>query len=243
VRWLEDSRWDVYQEVACGPGVADIVAVQGALIWVIEVKKALSLAVLEQAWEWRRYAPLISVATPNTDRRKEGRRFAEWALYQMGVGAFTVDVYDEVQERIPASLLRAPVLADRLRAALNPAQKTFAPAGSRGKHWTPFHGTCHMLKAYLTSSGPQPLKTVLDNIQTHYRSRSTARACLTRWIRAGIVEGVRIDEQCVVNLDPNPCPSEAATVLPSECSGRADAAGPGTPGPAPVRPSRRKPQR
>lgn len=56
VAWLESLGADVYQEVECGTGVADIVARIGAELWIVEVKTSLSLALLCQAMERRRLA-------------------------------------------------------------------------------------------------------------------------------------------------------------------------------------------
>ena len=81
VNWLESQKWDVYQEVQIETygKIADIVAVLGNLVWIIECKKSLSLSVMEQAYRWRRYANFTSVAV---QRRKgtEGRVFATKVL-------------------------------------------------------------------------------------------------------------------------------------------------------------------
>jgi hypothetical protein len=56
VAWLEAQHWDVYQEVKIYSGIADIIAVKGNLLWAIELKKSLTLKVMEQARGWRRPA-------------------------------------------------------------------------------------------------------------------------------------------------------------------------------------------
>ena len=67
VAWLRNQHWDVHQEVAPGGGGsprADIVGVQGRRLYVVEVKTAFSLAVVEQAMGWLRSAHYVSVAVP-----------------------------------------------------------------------------------------------------------------------------------------------------------------------------------
>lgn len=198
VAWLVDSRWVVYQEVACGSCVADIVATQGSLLWVVECKKALSLAVMEQARHWRGCGHLISVATPRASRRAAGRGFAEWALEQAGIGTIVAGG-NFVNEETNARFNRKPSRLDWMRSALREQQKTYAPAGSaHGGHWTPFKETCDSIRRKLQAEGaPMRLKDLIDSIHTHYRSPSTARACLRHWIEQGKVDGVRLAEGMV----------------------------------------------
>ena len=58
ILWLERNGWEVYQEVQFRGygGIADIVAVRNKpggsgdkIMWIIELKKSLSLKVMEQA--------------------------------------------------------------------------------------------------------------------------------------------------------------------------------------------------
>jgi hypothetical protein len=201
VAWLQDSQWTVYQEVACAGRVADLVAVQGPLLWVIECKKAFTLALLEQAWEWRHFAPLISVAVPATLRRAPGRAFAEHVLQDLGIGTIAVSGSGSVREQTPARLNRQLPRRSQalLRDALHEQQKTFAAAGGRGGYWTPFKETCDNVRRRLQASGgSMPFKTLIESVNTHYRSKSTARACLRRWIAEGVIEGVGLEGDQVV---------------------------------------------
>ena len=52
VEWLQDQHWEVYQEVQRYSTTADIVAVQGPLVWVVECKTSLSIGVMLQASRW-----------------------------------------------------------------------------------------------------------------------------------------------------------------------------------------------
>lgn len=61
VEWLQAQQWEVFQEVQLDSfgRIADIVAVSGPLLWVIECKTSQSFAVFEQAFQWKMYANYI----------------------------------------------------------------------------------------------------------------------------------------------------------------------------------------
>jgi Holliday junction resolvase len=71
IDWFTERGWDVYQEVQIQSGypVADIVAVMGLRVWVVECKTTLTLDLMAQAFHWQRYAHWVSVAVPETKRR------------------------------------------------------------------------------------------------------------------------------------------------------------------------------
>ena len=87
IEYLQDLKWEVYQEVTIHGQIADIVAIQNGLIWIIECKKSLSLDVIAQAEHWTHYANYVSVAVPKTYRNNNGRQFAYKVLKQYGIGA------------------------------------------------------------------------------------------------------------------------------------------------------------
>jgi len=195
VAWLRDLRWEVYQEVEAYGHVADIVAVQGALLWVIETKTSLSLRVMEQAFMWRQRAHYASVAIP---RARRASSYAMRCLNRDGIGALEVRAPDgytpelsRVSEVGHAALNRRP--AGKLRDKLYEQQKTYAAAGSQGARWTPFIGTCEELRRFVAEHPGATLKESIASIKTHYRTPSTARSSLARWIQAGVVQGVRCE--------------------------------------------------
>jgi hypothetical protein len=195
VAWLEDLRWDVYQEVSAYGRTADIVAVQGPLIWVVEAKRSLSLAVLDQAWHWRTWAHYVSVAVPVSKRPISA--FAGRCLAQEGIGLIkaknpALTVWERpVIELMPAKLHRQ--IVEGLREKLDPAQKTYAQAGSRNGAWSPFKGTCDRLRHYVQAQPGATLKEAVGAIKTHYQTPGAARASLARWIHEGVVPGVRCE--------------------------------------------------
>lgn len=196
VSWLEAQRWDVYQEVEHRGDIADIVAVRAGLVWVIETKVTLSLAVMHQAARWPVH--YRSLAVPWAKRGWDERKIAEricgdflqvGVLYIDGPG---LDVhggyhYGErtVSEHVRAPLLRHNhALAVALRERLRPDHKTYAQAGSnRGGRWTPYKQTISEVRELLKKRGAAgaTLREIVElNGKGHWASPAGAKTCLRR---------------------------------------------------------------
>jgi len=197
IPWLEAQHWTVYQEVQCRTygTVADIVALQGNLSWIIEVKRNLTFALIEQAAQWHGSARFVSVAVPSPKTRAKGRRIAENVLRHMGIGLILISEHDWEEPHHAIS----PALCRRLHASLAIApfcteqHKTWAEAGSAGSnHWTPFQQTARGVLCYVREHPGCSLRELVDGIEHHYLHDTTARSCLARWIREGVIKGVRV---------------------------------------------------
>jgi len=192
VRWLQDCRWDVYQEVQPGAGwpIADIVAVNGSLIWVIESKLSVSLDVIDQAMKWSSWAHYVSIAAPmGRARRSEAcYRF----LGSMAIGLIQVNEHGTVEETLCPCIKRS-ARTDYLKKCLRPEHQTYAEAGNaNGKRWTPFRQTSDNALRIVQQKPGITLKELVDAIETHYRRKTTARACLSKWIRRGVIKGIEM---------------------------------------------------
>lgn len=202
IEWLEAAGADVYQEVECAGGVADIVARIGAELWIVETKTSLSVALLYQAMERRRDAHRVYIAAPHS---KHERDFAQ-LCDELGIGLLivtpgetyvghtfgTAHIDPRVNERCGSRRWnRRPVaLAQQLR----PEHKTHARAGtSSGGRWTPFRATCDELARFVKSNPGTTLKVAIDSIKHHYRTPSSARNSMRKWIEGGKVPGVRVE--------------------------------------------------
>src|SRR6476646_10663174 len=93
VQWLTQNGWDVYQEVQFRGSVADIVAVFGKLVWIIECKQAFTLDVLCQAGEWLPYAHYVSVAVPYSNGRRHGTTMNR-IMAMLNIGCLEVEPYN-----------------------------------------------------------------------------------------------------------------------------------------------------
>ena len=192
IAWLEDQRWDVYQEVQPAPGgeTADIVAVQGPLLWVIECKTSCGIAVIDQAYRWTRSsANMISIAVPISSW------IAQEICRRLGIGIISTGRYHDSRIMMPerGKLFRRSSFA--FRSKLKPEHKTFAMAGNPdGRRWTPFQQTCsEVLRVATAHPDGITLKDLIASIETHYASAVSARTCLRKWIEAGAVKGVRLE--------------------------------------------------
>jgi len=229
VQWLQDLKWEVYQEVqpfGYGNPIADIVAVQNNLIWIVECKRTLSIDLMGQAYNWQRRAHYISVATPSRryKRKRSGIDFAQVILRQFGIGLLYVHPLTKweregnfrgVEEEIKPRLNRK-AFASNIRNGLVEEQKTYAIAGNAtGRHWSPFRATCKRIIQKVQEEPGITLKSLLEQIDTHYSSTATAKACIPKWIREGVIPEVQLeyDEQHQIKLFPAEEKSKEVNVL------------------------------
>lgn len=205
IDWLAAEQWDVYQEVECYGGRADIVAVQNRRVWIIECKRSLSLAVIDQACNRRRCAHWVSIAVPRRKRRYVDppwpSHIAGEVLRWKGIGLIKI-MRDEWKDRFIVAPHFAPHLnrlahlgAIELIGSLEPEHKTFAEAGTNGGgYWSPFRRTCRDALDEIKEHGPMSLKNLMKAITHHYANDSSARANFLVWIRDGKVPGLKVDE-------------------------------------------------
>jgi hypothetical protein len=206
VRHFQDIGADVYQEVTLGSASAraDIVAVSGSVIHVIECKVAFGLKVVDQAWGWRRFAHRVSVAVLGSSGRNR-------VLYQFckeeGIGIYEVDVPIEQYWRelrcrehlAPRFYRRADT--KRLAKALCEQQKTYAEAGNAaGKFWSPFKNTCSQLREAVAKQPGLPIRAYIERIKHHYNSDKNAISSLHKWIARGDVDGVKVSDEYPARL-------------------------------------------
>jgi len=103
-------------------------------VWIIECKTSLSLSLICQAIEWKRYSHFVSVAAPvNKNLFSKSRRGAEKILKQYGIGMIDVRM-DREEIAIPQTkpALNRKAMSDIVKKSLNDNQKTAAPVGSQG---------------------------------------------------------------------------------------------------------------
>jgi hypothetical protein len=193
VTWVREQQWEVYQEVDLKQGsVADIVAVMGRRIWIIECKRSFSFSVMSQAFRWRRHANWCSIAIPAPKQRYDEREFRNQICRDYGIGIIHDGKYD-VTEAIPAVLNRK-INPDVILKQLVEEHKTYAVAGnSSGKRWTPFQNTCRSILNYVSNHPGCNLESLISSIETHYSSPAGARACISHWVMTGSIRGVRAE--------------------------------------------------
>ena len=190
VPWLREMEWDVHQEVSISTGGrrADIVAVRGPLVWVIEVKQRGGLALLEQGFNWVGFAHYVSIAAP---------RFARSVAMEMfcrdhGIGMLSVCA-GEISERIAPRLYRK-ALDHWLRSAICEETRTWAQAGNAmSDYFSPFRRTVRRIHDVLRAEPGLTMKELMARVDHHYASAASARGAIHQWIRLGKIKGLRSD--------------------------------------------------
>lgn len=176
VTWLESYQWDVYQEVQYRGKIADIVAVQNNIVWIIETKLTSTLKVIEQALQWKPFGHYVSVAVPT----KSGQWMFDKILELYGIGKLTSGF--QVTESVSPQLNRK-ALSKKILEVLTPEHKTFFVAGNaEGSRLTPFKRTCADIVKEVKMNPGITIKELMSTVKTHYATPATARVCITKWI-------------------------------------------------------------
>lgn len=203
VSWLQEQHWDVYQEVTRYSYCADIIAVQGPLVWAIECKTTLSLSVMLQASRWMVHYRSVAVPSAKTSQARN-------AAYQVARNHFKVGVitvadtfsYSDtaVGETITAPYMREyRKLAFALKDLLEPEHKTYAAAGNAKRHrWTPYQRTIRDTRRFLEKNPGSTMKEIQNEIgKGHYASPASCRGNLGKALE-------NWEDWCTVDRDQKP---------------------------------------
>lgn len=194
--WLLREGWEVYCEVAGRGGRADLVAVQGPILWVVEAKVRLSWGVLMQAKGWIRYAHRVSVAVPWGWSAE--RRFAHEVCRDYGIGVFAVEKPDQWNRRpvhVPVDPpFRRRVDDQALRSCLYEEQKQSTPSAASAGWVTPFSITVQHLTAFVRDNPGCTVTEAVEGIRHHWEIDSYAKANVRRYIRSRIIQGIILDD-------------------------------------------------
>lgn len=203
IHLVRDWGWDVYQEVAqSGHGGAprcDIVAVQQKLRWAIECKISLGLSVISQAHFWQTYCHYASVAVkPFTHTRAS--RLGEQVCKHYGIGILICHNETNVSEYLRPRLNRKAI-----ELKLYEEQRTEGKAGSRDNgYFTEFGSTKKSLIRMVEKNPGIEFSRLILEIDHHYRTLSTAKSCLRKYIGSSVIPELRteiIDRKLCVFLD------------------------------------------
>lgn len=234
MQWLIDAGWDCYPEakMVYAKGRADIAAVRGPCLWVVECKKAFTLSLLDQAIEWVGQANMVSIAVPRMKRAgglkksEAGKRYYEWPQHQShaarlfcqqnGIGIIQVD-YDVTaitQPRFFRDRKHHGTGFDfprRNRLSLHEDMKKYAPGTTAAEGYsTPWRRTMDEAVEFVAKHPGCSIKELVAGINHHYASHAGARGNLLHWLEAK--NEVRLDRSerriKLFPLEPNPIPQE-----------------------------------
>lgn len=212
VDYYREQGWTVYPEI-CD---IDIVAKKDDKIIGIECKKHFNLTVLAQAQAKKRYVDEMFVAVSRGWKNNEefgcqiAIKFGFGVIYvdksvkygfaeewKPGLKMVPIDKKYSVTERVAAVL--NPRKSDDVDKLLSPQAETFAEAGQVGaKHWTMFKKTGAALVEYVQANPGTSMKEAVKNIEHHYSSESSAKGCLARGIREGLIQGIKYEGKVLV---------------------------------------------
>ena len=191
IAYLRNLQWEIHEEVQVFSGgpIADIVGVQGGISYVVETKTALGLPVIAQAQAWKSYANYVSVGVPYSGRYI---RMAEDICRHYGIGVLYVFNNRDCNQRVRPRLNRYHrAWREMLLKAVESVPENYAAAGNADhNYYTAFRRTCDNLRRYLRENGPSVMRDVINSIDTHYATDSTAKACISKWARDGVIKGV-----------------------------------------------------
>lgn len=178
VDWLEGRSWDVYQEVQFSTmgKVADIVAVGGEELWIVECKTSFGLAVLDQAYSW--HVSMRSVAVPFSRNRVQSWMDVARDYYQVGIIEIYEDSVDELIE--PPYMQRNFEYQKTLLKQLSEEHKTFAKAGSQaGSHLTTYKASMILVKEFIEKNPNCSVIEIVNALgKLHYSHETSAKGNL-----------------------------------------------------------------
>lgn len=192
VAYLLEEGWEVFQEVEPmrGRSVADIVCTKDNKMLVVECKLALGISVMAQAWHWKDFADYIAVAVPSSacgfTKEKE---FCYDILRMFGIGLITAS---GLKVKWNINYKKQPARQKSiLTKSLTEQHKTWAKAGNNKRSkWSPFQETVTNITKYVTENNGCDIDVMLNEITTHYKKASTAKASILKYIRMGVIKNI-----------------------------------------------------
>jgi hypothetical protein len=199
---LQRLGYETYEEVrfrSLGK-IADIVGLRGPVILVLEAKRSMTLALLNQIMYWERYAHQRLVCV---EKGRIGLAVTR-LLRNEGIGLWRVGRLDGVKEEL-GPVLRRKALTD-LRdycVAENRSGSEYASAGSKGGgYWTPFQGTKRALDEVVKKNPGIALWEALEQVDHHYASSQSGVNSMANLIQRGVIKTIRIGKWRPIRVWP-----------------------------------------
>ena len=214
IDYLESFHYDVYQEVSCGSGVADILGVMGKKIWIVELKKSLSIQLLEQAIKRLKWAHYVSICIPKPlSKSSIDSLLVNEILDNHGIGVLFVKTLDVSPPVFSIIVNRSPKLNRHvperhlrdLLKSLDPRLKNNKAGCVAGERWTPFKGFCEEVTDLVRiHPGITPIEMAKIIKSKFYSTSKSAAHAAVYYARMGLVDGVEVrNEERRLHLYPS----------------------------------------
>lgn len=199
VAYLERVGYTTYKEVALHGGGSDradiygVAQVGSAYATVsVETKTTFSIKVIEQAWQWVGRAHSVYIAVPAAKNKSE-RLFARDLCAMLGIGVMEVTGSEVAVTNPPLHHPnpRFPTLYEE--------QKNSVAGNADNEYVTPYKLTAARIQAYMEGRATAPIATVVLQVKHHYRHNASAKSALSKLIAMGVIEGLTMRGNNVVN--------------------------------------------
>lgn len=200
IEYLESFHYDVYQEVSCGAGVADILGVMGRKIWIVELKKSLSIQLLEQAIKRLQWAHYVSICIPMPlSKSSIDSLLVNEILDNYGIGVFFVNTHYFQPGAKSVSVNKSPKLnrhvpekhLNMLLRSLDPRMKNNKAGCVSGERWTPFKGFCEEVTVLVNRhNGITPIEMAKQLRSEYYSTSKDAANAAVYYARMGLIQGI-----------------------------------------------------
>lgn len=195
-KWLEDRGYTVYPEVEYKRGRADIVAINGGMTAVVELKTSLSIELIAQAVYWRDKANMSYVCVPMP--QKDFHDYAITLLKREGIGLLYVDFNSyrvECKEHRYVEPTVDTTIIKGIRGVLSDLHLELGLQGgqSGGGYLTGYKATVMGVKKYLETQGKYvTIDDILKNCKTHYSNPKQSlgkalREFETEWCESEVI--------------------------------------------------------
>ena len=188
ISFLKKDKCEIFQEVKSGKRYIDVVTRKKDVIAAFELKKGLTLAVIEQAVSNLANTNYSYVVIPSLVRNRMWR-FSIKTCKLYGLGVFEINFQrNTVKELSPA--IHSDISKDLI---LLDGQKDFSKAGTnKGKKFTAFTNTKNQLLEEF-GNGNTSLKNIVSKIKHHYSHNPSAITSLRQAINRGLIDDLIMD--------------------------------------------------
>ena len=175
-----------YKEVLSGSKRSDLFLVRDNISIVVETKLNIGLKVIEQAFRWRLQSSYSYICVPYKHKTKYDFPLQICSDYGIGV-IFYYEKRNEVVIKLEPSLNLDPILPK-----LYEEQRESVGGNGLSDYITPFKLTVRDFINYIKINPNIEIGIVIDNINHHYKSKSSARQSLLKMIKIGVIKNINV---------------------------------------------------